>query len=193
MNVYTKRQRIAKIAEQHRGEPLTLLHHYIDKAWLHEAFGELCKRSAPGVDAETVADYAKDLEANLESLLNRAKSGLYKAPPVRRVEIPKPGSQEKRPIGIPTTEDKVLQKAVQMVLEPVYELEFYPFSFGFRPKKSCHQALEYTWKAIMDNNIQWILDVDIRKFWDLPTFGQSLTGAIGRYAGRPRVRNSGKS
>jgi len=166
MNVYTKRQRIAKIAKQHRREPLTLLHHYIDKAWLYEAFGELCKRSAPGVDAETVTDYAKDLDANLESLLNRAKSGLYKAPPVRRVEIPKPGSQEKRPIGIPTTEDKVLQKAVQMVLEPVYELEFYPFSFGFRPKKSCHQALEYTWKAIMDNNIQWILDVDIRKFFD---------------------------
>ncbi len=166
MDVYTKRQRIAKIAKQKRAEPLTLLHHYIDEAWLRVAFHELHKESAPGVDAQTVREYEPDLENKLKSLLDRAKSGTYKAPPVRRVEIPKPGSKETRPIGIPTTEDKILQKAVQMVLEPVYEQEFYEFSFGFRTGKSQHQGLEYLWKKIMDNNIQWVIDLDIRKFFD---------------------------
>jgi group II intron reverse transcriptase/maturase len=166
MDVYTKRQRIAMIAERHRGEPLTLLHHYIDEEWLTAAFYQLRKESAPGVDAQGVAEYEFGLEKKLKSLLECAKGGTYKAPPVRRVEIPKEGSKETRPIGIPTTEDKVLQKAVTMVLEPVYELEFYDFSYGFRRNKSAHEALEYLWKGIMDNRICWILDLDIRKFFD---------------------------
>jgi retron-type reverse transcriptase len=93
----------------------------------------------------------QNLEANLISLLSRAKSGTYKASPVRRIEIAKPGSQEKRKLGTPTTEDKVLQKAVLMLLEPIYEIEFYPFSFGFRPGKSQHQALESLWKDVVDH------------------------------------------
>lgn len=166
MSVSTKRLRIAKIAKQKRHEPITLLHHYIDEEWLQSAFESLNAKSAPGIDMKTVEEYRVNLEENLQTLLGLAKSGRYKAPPVRRIEIPKPGGKEKRPIGIPTVEDKVLQKAVHMVLEPVYELEFYPFSYGFRPRRSCHQALEYLWKSIMDNNIQWILDLDIRKFFD---------------------------
>jgi group II intron reverse transcriptase/maturase len=138
----------------------------MDEEWLTASYYSLRKDSAPGIDQQKWLDYKENLEENIKSLLNRAKSGIYKAPAVLGVEIPKPGSKEKRPIGIPTIEDKVLQKAVHMLLEPVYELEFYPFSFGFRPKKSCHQALEYLWKGIMDNNIQWILDIDIRKFFD---------------------------
>ena len=166
MSVYTKQHRIAKIAKRYRSEPLTLLHHYIDQEWLRMAFRSLNKKSSPGIDEQTVEDYEEKLDENLESLLERAKSGRYRAPAVRGSEIPKPGSQEKRPIGVPTTEDKVLQKAVVMVLEPVYELEFYDFSFGFRPGRSQHQALEYLWKGLMDNNIHWVIDLDIRKFFD---------------------------
>jgi group II intron reverse transcriptase/maturase len=166
MDVYTKRQRIAEIAKHHREEPITLLHHYIDEEWLTVAYHLLPKDKAAGVDQQSWEEYGENLEENIKLLLNRAKSGSYKAPPVRRAMIPKPGSKEKRKLGIPTTEDKVLQKAVLMVLEPIYELEFCEFSFGFRRGKSQHQGLEYLWKGIMDNNIQWIIDLDIRKFFD---------------------------
>lgn len=166
MSLYTKRQRIAKIAKQHIGEPLTLLHHYIDEEWLTAAFYFLRKDSAPGIDRQTWEEYEKNLDENVKSLLNRAKSGQYKAPAVRRAEIPKPGSKEKRKLGIPTIEDKLLQKAVVMVLDPIYELEFHNFSFGFRTGKSQHQALEYLWQGIMGSDIQWIIDLDIRKFFD---------------------------
>jgi len=124
------------------------------------AYRSLRKDSAPGIDYQSWEDYGKSLDENVKSLLDRAKSGRYQAPAVRGVEIPKPGSQEKRPLGIPTIEDKVLQKGVLMVLEPIYELEFYPFSFGFRKGKSPHQALEYLWQGIMSENIQWIIDHD---------------------------------
>jgi group II intron reverse transcriptase/maturase len=107
------------------------------------------------------------LEANLQSLLDRAKSGTYRAPPVRRVYIPKAGSDtETRPIGIPTLEDKVLQRAVVMLLEPIYEQDFHPGSYGFRPRRSAHQALEDLWKQTMKVRGGWIVEVDIRKFFD---------------------------
>lgn len=164
--VSTKQHRIATIARQKMDEPLTLLHHYMDVPWLESAFLRLKTDSAPGIDAQKVEEYSNGLEMKLEKLLDQAKSGIYKAPPVKRVEIPKPGSKETRPIGIPTTEDKVLQKAVQMLLDPVYEQEFYEFSFGFRKGKSQHQALDYLWNQIMNNRIHWIIDLDILKFFD---------------------------
>jgi len=168
LDVSTKQLRIAEIAKRKKdkSEIITQLHHYMDEDWLRVAFNRLRKESAPGIDARTVRDYSVELKENLKQLLNKAKSGRYIAPPVKRVEIPKPGSTESRPIGIPTTEDKILQKAVQMLLEPVYEQEFYEFSFGFRTGKSQHQALDYVWKKIMDNGIGWIIDLDIRKFFD---------------------------
>ena len=119
------------------------------------------------MDGQTWTEYAKNLEANLQSLLDRAKSGTYRAPPVRRVHIPKAGSTtETRPIGIPTLEDKVLQRAVVMLLEPIYEQDFDAGSYGFRPGRSAHQALEELWKRTMDSSGGWILEVDIRKFFD---------------------------
>ena len=119
------------------------------------------------MDGQTWAEYAKNLEGNLQSLLDRAKSGTYRAPPVRRVHIPKAGSTtETRPIGIPTLEDKVLQRAVVMLLEPIYEQDFDAGSYGFRPGRSAHQALEDLWKQTMDSGGGWILEVDIRKFFD---------------------------
>ena len=119
------------------------------------------------MDGQTAAEYAAHLAENLQALENRAKSGTYRAPPVKRVYIPKgPNSSEKRPIGIPTFEDKVLQRAVVMVLELIYEQDFLDCSYGFRPGRSAHQALHALWQQLMQMGGGWVLDVDIRKFFD---------------------------
>ncbi len=165
-NVCTKQRRIAQIARQRPQERLTALNHYLDIEWLTEAYHRVRRNGAPGVDGQSVADYGKDLESNLQSLLHRAKSGTYHAPPVKRVYIPKEGSKETRAIGMPTTEDKVLQRAVVMLLEPIYEGEFYDFSYGFRPGRSPHQALETFWKEATGLGVSWVLEVDIRKYFD---------------------------
>src|ERR1022692_719573 len=165
--VSTKQQRLAELAKQSPQMGFTSLAYLMDSDWLHEAFRRTRQDGAAGVDGQTGVDYEKDLGANLQSLLDRAKSGTYRAPPVRRVHIPKGGSTtETRPIGIPTLEDKVLQRAVAMLLEPIYEQDFYDCSFGFRPGRSAHQALEALWKQTMDSHGGWILEVDIRKFFD---------------------------
>lgn len=143
------------------------MNHHIDLRWLHEAFLRTRRDGAPGVDGQTAADYAADLAGNLQSLLDRAKSGTYRAPPARRVHIPKgAGSAETRPLGIPTFEDKVLQRAVVMALEPLYEQDFLDCSYGSRPGRSAHQALEVLWQQTMQMGGGWILEVDIRKFFD---------------------------
>lgn len=167
VDVSTKQQRIAQLARQSPEMSFTSLAYFIDIDWLREAYARVRKDAAPGVDGQTAADYAADLEANLRSLLERAKSGTYHAPPVRRVQIPKPGSAtETRPLGIPTFEDKVLQRAVVMVLEPIYEQDFSACSYGFRPGRSAHQALESLWRQTMGMGGGWVVDVDVRKFFD---------------------------
>jgi RNA-directed DNA polymerase len=166
-NVSTKQERIATLAKQSPGMGFTSLAYLMDVEWLHEAYRRTRKDGAAGIDGQTAADYERDLENNLQSLLDRAKSGRYFAPPVRRVHIPKPGSPtETRPIGIPTLEDKVLQRAVVMLLEPLYEQDFVQGSYGFRPGRSAHNALESLWKGLMDMGGGWVLEVDIRKFFD---------------------------
>lgn len=164
-SISTKQARIANIARQRPNQALTPLSHHIDLDWLREAHRRTRKDAAPGIDAQTAADFEQELEANLQSLLDRAKSGTYRAPPVRRVNIPK-GDGRTRPIGIPTHEDKVLQRAVVMVLEPIYEQEFHDCSFGFRPGRSAHAALETLWRGLMNLNIGWVLDVDVQNFFD---------------------------
>ena len=164
--VSTKQQQIAKLAKQSPHMGFTSLAHHIDLRWLHEAYMRTRKDGAPGVDGQTVADFNKDLAHNLQSLLERAKSGTYRAPPVRRVHIPKGTDGDTRPIGIPTFEDKVLQRAVVMVLEAVYERDFHNCSYGFRPGRSAHQALADFWRQTMDTRGGWIVEVDIRKFFD---------------------------
>lgn len=164
-SISTKQDRIAKLAQQMPGRALMTLAHHIDIEWLKEAHGRTRKDAAPGVDGVTAKDYEKDLEGNLERLLGAAKSGTYRAPPVRRVQIPK-GDGKTRPLGIPTHEDKVLQRAVAMVLEPIYEQSFHDFSYGFRPGRSAHQALEALWKGLMDTRVSWVLDVDVQSFFD---------------------------
>jgi RNA-directed DNA polymerase len=164
--VSTKQQRIAVLAQQAKEMAFTSLAYHIDIEWLQEAYRRTRKDGASGVDGQTAEDYAANLEANLQSLLDRAKSGTYFAPPVRRVHIPKGTGTETRPIGIPTFEDKVLQRAVVMVLESVYEQDFLPCSYGFRPGRSPHQALEAFRSQMMKMKGGWVVEVDIRKFFD---------------------------
>jgi RNA-directed DNA polymerase len=164
--VSTRQQRIATLAKQSPQMGFTSLAYHIDLDWLREAYRRTRKDGAVGVDGQTAADYEKDLEGNLRSLLDRAKSGTYRAPPVRRVHIPKGTGGDTRPIGIPTLEDKVLQRAVVMVLEAVYEQDFHDCSYGFRPGRSAHQALDALWQQTMRTGGGWILEVDIRKFFD---------------------------
>ena len=164
--VFTKQQRIAELAKQSPQMGFTSLAHHIDLRWLHEAYLRTRRDGAPGVDGVTIRDYNANLPGNLQSLLERAKSGTYHAPPVRRVHIPKGTGPETRPIGIPTFEDKVLQRAVVMVLEAVYEQDFRNCSYGFRPGRSAHQALDSLWKQTMGMGGGWVVEVDIRKFFD---------------------------
>jgi group II intron reverse transcriptase/maturase len=137
----------------------------MDLEWLKEAYRRTKKDGATGVDGQSGKEYAENLEGNLQGLLNRAKSGTYRAPPVRRVEIPK-GDGRTRPIGIPTFEDKVLQRAVVMLLEPIYEEEFYDFSYGFRPHRSPHDALRALDEGLRSVGGGWVLDVDLKSFFD---------------------------
>ena len=165
-NLYTKRQRIAELARSKRGVALSTLHHVIDLEWMKEAFRLTRKDGAPGIDGVTAADYASNLEANLLDLLERIKSGRYQAPPVRRVYIPKgDGAGSRRPLGIPTFEDKVCQRAIVMVLELVYEQDFLPCSYGFRPGRSAHQALQELRTGFMSHGLRWVIDLDIQNYF----------------------------
>jgi len=166
-SVSTKQERIAGLAKQSPEVAFTSLAYLMDIDWLKEAYRRTRKDGAVGVDGMNADEYEQNLEANLQSLLDRAKSGTYQAPPVRRVYIPKGGSTtETRPIGIPTLEDKVLQRAVVMLLGPIYEQDFLDCSYGFRPGRSAHQALEGFRSQLMDIKGGWVLEVDIRKFFD---------------------------
>jgi group II intron reverse transcriptase/maturase len=166
MNVSTKQNRIAEIAKKYRDEALVTLHHHIDLEWMLQAYKKIKPDTSPGVDGQTLAMYAENLEYNLQDLRERAISGSYIAPAVKRVYIPKGNGREQRPIGIPTVEDRILQRAVLQVLEPVFETDFFNFSYGFRPGKSQHDAVDYLWKQIYQQNIGWVIDIDIRKFFD---------------------------
>ena len=130
-----------------------------------EAYRLTRKDGAPGIDGVTAADYEVNLEANLLDLLERIKSGRYRAPPVRRTYIPKADGTQ-RMLGIPTFEDKVAQRAVTMVLEEIYEQDFLTCSYGFRPGRSAHQALRTLQNVLWAKRLYWVIDVDIRKYFD---------------------------
>lgn len=164
--MYTIQQRIAQVARERPQEVFTSLNHYLNVEWLKAAYERVKPDSAPGIDGQRWADYGRDLEKNLQSLLNRVKSGSYVAPPVKRVHIPKGDGKETRPIGMPTIEDKVLQRAVALLLEPIYEQDFKYFSYGFRPGRSAHEALTCLWRQSTNHQIKWMLDVDVRKYFD---------------------------
>lgn len=164
--VSTKLQQVAELAKRAPEMVLTTLAHHMDVGFLHEALLRTRADGAAGVDGQTAAQYAQNLGTNLRRLLDRFKSGTYRAPAVRRVHIPKAGGTTTRPIGVPTFEDKVLQRAVAMVLEAVYEQEFLDCSYGFRPGRSAHQALEALWRGLMEMGGGVVIEVDIRSFFD---------------------------
>lgn len=166
-NLSTKRRWIAELARKDPTRVFTSLHHLIDLDWMFEAYRLTRKDGAPGIDGMTAADYEADLEANLTDLLERIKSGRYVAPPVRRHYIPK-ADGTKRPLGIPTLEDKVAQRTILLLLEPIYETDFLPFSYGFRPGRSAHDALRELRNGFMDvsRGLRWVVDVDISKYFD---------------------------
>lgn len=184
--VSTKQLKLTQRATAIPGEALTTLSHLIDLGWLREAYRRTRKDGASGVDGQTAKSYEEHLEQNLSSLLDRFKSGVYRAPPVKRVYIPK-ADGKRRPIGIPTLEDKVLQRAVVMLLEPIYEVQFSASSYGFRPGRSAHQALEAVWRGTMAQPNGWLIELDIEKFFDNVDHKQ-LQALIARRVGDGVIR-----
>jgi group II intron reverse transcriptase/maturase len=129
------------------------------------AYRRLKPNKAPGIDGVSKAEYGEGLSQRLEDLVNRVRSRTYRAPPVKRVEIPK-GNGEFRPLGLLNLEDKVLQKGFVMLVEPVFEREFYDCSHGFRPRRSPHQAIKALWRHVVEEGMHWVIDLDLRKYFD---------------------------
>ena len=163
--VSTKLSRLNEQAREHPERVFTTLHHLIDVDFLREAYHRTRKDAAPGVDQETAETYGANLESNLQELLRRYRDGSYRAPPVKRVWLAKDDGGQ-RPIGIPAFEDKVLQRAAVMLLEAIYEVDFYDTSFGFRPSRNAHQALQALWRECHRRRPSVIIDADISGFFD---------------------------
>ena len=159
-------ERIRQAAEKDRELQFTTLwHHVYDPARLREVYFGLERKASAGVDGETWRSYGEDLEARLQDLSDRLRRGAYRAKPVRRVHIAKEDGRE-RPLGVPTLEDKIVQGATAEVMNAVYETDFLGFSYGFRPKRGVHNALDALAVALDRRKVNWILDADIRGFFD---------------------------
>ena len=158
-------ERIRQTARQRKKEKFTALFHHVSIDHLEEAFFELKENAAPGVDGLTCRDYEQHLERNLEDLHARVHRGAYRALPSRRVYIPKPDGRQ-RPIAVAALEDKIVQRATAAVLSAIYEEEFLGFSYGFRPGRGTHDAMDALMVGIASTKVNWILDADIRSFFD---------------------------
>jgi RNA-directed DNA polymerase len=157
---------IAEIAQKRKNYKFTSLGYLLDEEYLAECFRELKRRAAPGVDRVTVSQYENKISLNLRELVERLKSREYRPKPVRRVYIDKPGKSEKRPLGIPSIEDKIVQMGIKNILEPIFEPIFLDCSHGFRPNRSCHTAIKQINEAIRNKPINYVVEVDIRRFFD---------------------------
>jgi RNA-directed DNA polymerase len=142
-----------------------LLHHIYNLETLRMAYFRLKKEAAPGVDGETWRHYGEELERNLQDLSERLRRGAYRAKPVRRVYIAKTDGRQ-RPLGVPALEDKIVQRAAIEVLNAIYETDFLGFSYGFRPGRSQHQALDALYTGLLTRKVNWVLDLDIKSFFD---------------------------
>ena len=157
--------RIRQAAKQRKKEKFTALLHHISIDLLDEAFFELREDAAPGVDGLTWTDYEQNLERNLEDLHARIHRGAYRALPSRRTYIPKPDGRQ-RPLAIAALEDKIVQRATVAVLNAIYEEDFLGFSYGFRAGRGTHDALDALVVGIESTKVNWILDADVRSFFD---------------------------
>lgn len=157
--------RLGEMAKHDKSLQFNNLFHHLNLPMLYNAFKHLNKRAVKGVDNLGWYDYQRDLEKRLIALHQRIQSGRYKAQLVKRIWIPK-GNGENRPIGITAIEDKIVQQAVVWLLEPIYETDFLGFSYGFRPKRNQHQALDAVFMAITTKKVSWILDADLKGFFD---------------------------
>jgi RNA-directed DNA polymerase len=156
---------IRKVARGRKKEKFTALFHHISRELLEEAFFELKKDAAPGVDRLTWKDYEANRERNIADLHERVQRGAYRALPSRRVYIPKPDGRQ-RPLAVAALEDKIVQRAVAALLNAIYEEEFLGFSYGFRPGRGTHDALDALCVGIVSKKVSYILDADIRSFFD---------------------------
>lgn len=186
--VLSARDRIRRAAETDKGRRFTaLLHHVYDVESLREAYFGLKRGAAPGVDGETWRAYGEQLDSKLPDLSGRLRRGAYRAKPVRRVLIPKPDGRQ-RPLGVTTLEDKLVQRALVTVLNCIYEADFLGFSYGFRPGRSTHQALDALSVGIRRKKVNWVLDADIRGFFDAIDHGCLVKLIEHRIADRRVVR-----
>lgn len=166
METIGKLKLISEKAKQDKKMKFTSLMHLINEDSLAQCYKELKKDKACGVDGVTVEEYGQKLEENLKSLVDRMKSKSYRPQPVRRVYIPKPGKDEKRPLGIPSVEDKLVQIMAKKIVEAIYEQDFLESSYGYRPGRSTHTAINRLDKVVMTTPIKAIVEVDIKKFFD---------------------------
>jgi len=162
--VFTKLQRISELAKQDPTLQFTSLAHLLGIELLGEAYRRLRKDASPGVDGLTAQEYEQNLEGNLQELHRHLREGRYRAQPVRRVYIEQEG--KRRPLGIPALEDKIVQKAVALVLEAIYEEDFLPCSYGYRPGRGPQDALEAVFRAIVLGKVSYVLDVDIKGYFE---------------------------
>jgi group II intron reverse transcriptase/maturase len=162
----TKLARIAQIAKERPKEQFTSLAHLLNVEMLRKCHRELSGNKASGIDEVTKAQYEENLSENLEKLHKSLRTMTFKPQAVRRVYIPKPGSSTKRPLGIPSYEDKIVQLAVSKILSAIYEQDFMSSSYGFRPGRSAHDALRELNHIIMTRKINWVVDADISGFFD---------------------------
>lgn len=181
-------ERIRQAARKDRKTRFTaLLHHIYDPDTLRAAYFSLKKEAAPGVDGETWRHYGQALESNLQELSARLKRGAYRAKPVRRVYIPKADGRQ-RPLGVTALEDKIVQRSTVEVLNAVYETDFVNFSYGFRPGRHQHQALDALYAGLLTRKVNWVLDLDIRGFFDAIDHGWLVKFVEHRIADKRVVR-----
>ena len=184
-------QGVREAAQRDKGLRFTTLLHHVNESRLLESFYLLKKQAAPGVDRVTWGEYEEGVEARITDLHDRIHRGAYRAQPSRRVYIPKPDGRE-RPLGIAALEDKIVQQAVAEVLNQIYEGDFLGFSYGFRPGRGAHNALDSLSAAIMTKKVNWILDADIKGFFDAISHEKLMALIELRIADRRILRLIGK-
>lgn len=157
---------VSKFVEEYPGRRIQNLTRYLSEENLKVAFHKLVRNKSSGIDSITKEEYARNLDENIRNLHLRLRNMTYKPKPSKRVYIPKPGSNKKRPLGIPTVEDKIVQYVIAIIPNQIFEPMFIDESYGFRPKRNCHQAVKYFRKMIVTRKINYIVDADIKGFFD---------------------------